>query len=108
MISRIWHGWTKAKDADAYERMLREDVFPGIERIRGSRGAFVLRRDVEGEVEFVTMCLFDDMDAVRRFAGADYTLAVIHEPARPLLIRFDDRSAHYDTVLSPAGLQLSG
>jgi hypothetical protein len=30
MIGRIWHGWTRPEDADAYERLLKEEIFPGI------------------------------------------------------------------------------
>jgi heme-degrading monooxygenase HmoA len=101
MISRIWHGWTKARDAGTYEAMLRAEVLPGIHRIAGYCGAYLLRRDAGDEVEFVTITLFDDMQAVRQFAGNDYTRAVIHEPARHLLIRFDEHSTHYETLLTP-------
>jgi hypothetical protein len=30
MISRIWHGWTEPANADAYEALLRAEVFAGI------------------------------------------------------------------------------
>jgi len=100
MISRMWHGWTKPQHADEYEGMLRAEVLPGIGRVRGYEGAYLLRRTVADEVEFVVITLFDDMDAIRQFAGADYTRAVIHEPARRLLTRFDERSAHYETVMT--------
>jgi heme-degrading monooxygenase HmoA len=102
MLARLWHGWAKPESADAYEQLLRAEVLPGIERrIDGFRGVFLLRRDAGDEIEFVTITLFDDLDAVRRFAGEDYTIAVIHEPARRLLTRFDERSTHYETVLTP-------
>ena len=102
MISRVWHGWTKREHADEYEGMLRAEVLPGIRRVPGYQGAYLLRRDDGDEVEFVTITIFDDMDAVRRFAGADFRRAVIHPPARRILTRFDEHSVHYETVLSPA------
>ena len=103
MISRIWHGWTTRENAGAYESHLRATVLPGIEaRVPGYRGAYLLRRDVGDEVEFVTITLFDSLDAVREFAGEDYERAVVPPEARALLARFDDRSVHYETVLSPA------
>lgn len=101
MISRVWHGWTKAGDANTYEAMLRAEVLPGFHRVAGYRGAYLLRRDAGDEVEFSTITLFDDLDAVRRFAGEEYTRAVIHPPARRLLTRFDEHSAHYETILTP-------
>jgi len=102
MISRIWHGWTKAEHADEYESMLRAEVLPGIHRVKGYQGAYLLKRHVGDEVEFITITQFDDMDAVRRFAGEDFTRAVIHPPARKILVRFDERSVHYETVLTAA------
>jgi heme-degrading monooxygenase HmoA len=98
MISRLWHGWTSRANADAYENLLRAEVLPGIHRVRGFKGAQLLRRDSGGEVEFVTITLFDSIDAVKEFAGEDYEVAVVPPPARKLLARFDARSAHYETV----------
>jgi heme-degrading monooxygenase HmoA len=98
MISRVWHGWTKRENADSYERMLRATILPGIHRVAGFRGADLLRRDAGDEVEFVTVTLFDSLDAVRAFAGPDYEKAVIHADARTLLTRYDERSTHYETV----------
>jgi len=99
MIGRLWHGRTTRDNADSYQRLLVSDVLPGIERIPGSRGAYLLRREVPEGVEFVTLTLFDSMDAVRAFAGEDYTKAVIHQEAARLLERFDERSEHYEIVL---------
>lgn len=101
MISRIWHGWTKPADADTYEGMLRSEVLPGIHRVPGYRGAYLLRRTIGDEVEFITITQFEDMAAVRQFAGEDYTRAVIHPPAEKLFTRYDEHSAHYETVLTP-------
>jgi heme-degrading monooxygenase HmoA len=74
---------------------------PGHRRIEGCRGAYVLRRDLAGDVELVTLTLFDSLEAVRAFAGDDHEAAVVPEQARRLLSRFDERSAHYELVLAP-------
>ena len=99
MISRLWHGWTTREKADAYEKLLRSEVLPGIHRVKGFNGAHLLRRDGKQEVEFVTLTMFDSLDAVKEFAGEDYEVAVVPPEARKLLTRFDERSAHYETVL---------
>src|SRR4051812_41758765 len=101
MIGRIWHGWAAREDADAYEAMLNSDVLPGPDQIPGYRGAYVMRREVGDEVEFVTITVFDDIAAVKQFAGEDYTKAVVKGPAKKLLKRSDDRSTHYEVVRSP-------
>jgi heme-degrading monooxygenase HmoA len=101
MIARLWHGWAKPENADGYEQLLRSEVLPGIHRIGGHRGAYLLRRERGGRVEFVTVTLFDDLDAVGAFAGDDYEAAVVPPAARALLDEFDERSEHYEVVLRP-------
>jgi len=101
MIARLWHGWAKPENADGYEELLRSEVLPGIQRLGGHRGAYLLRRERDGRVEFVTMTLFDDLDAVRAFAGEDYEAAVVPPAARALLDEFDERSEHFEVVLRP-------
>jgi len=103
MIGRIWHGWAAKEDADAYETMLNSDVLPGPDQIPGYRGAYVMRREVGDEVEFVTVTFFDDIAAVKQFAGEDYTKAVVKGPAKKLLKRSDERSTHYEVVRAPGG-----
>ena len=104
MICRIWHGWTLPANADAYERLLRSEIFEGIaaRRIPGYRGIELLRRPAPDGVEFVTLMWFDSLDAVRAFAGPEYEVAVVPPSARALLLRFDARSAHYE-VRQPRG-----
>ncbi len=106
MISRIWHGWTKVEDADKYESLLRADVLPGIHRIRGYNGAYLMKREAANqEIEFVTITQFTDINAVKAFAGADYERAVIAPGAGKLLTHYDKRSAHYETLLTPSDVR---
>ncbi|MHB8095479.1 MAG: antibiotic biosynthesis monooxygenase family protein [Candidatus Aminicenantales bacterium] len=98
MIIRIWHGWTTPANADAYENLLKKEIFIGIgdRKIPGYRGIRLLRRVAGAEVEFITIMTFDNLDAVRRFAGEDYEAAVVPPSARNVLSRFDERSQHYE------------
>ena len=98
MISRVWHGWTALAKADAYESLLKSEIFVGIKnrQIAGYRGIQLFRRNLGDEVEFVTVMWFDTMEAVRAFAGEDYEVAVVPQQARALLSRFDQRSQHYE------------
>lgn len=103
MIARIWHGWTAPDNADTYEKLLRTDILPGIagRQIPGYRGAHLLRRELAGEVEFITMLWFESLDAVRAFVGEDHEVAYVPPQAQEVLARFDARSQHYETVLTP-------
>ena len=101
MIGRVWHGWTSRENADPYEALLRTKILPAIRAVDGYRGAYILRRDADEAVEFVTITLFDSLDAVRAFAGGDYEAAVVSPEARALLSRFDERALHYEIVVGP-------
>jgi heme-degrading monooxygenase HmoA len=99
MIGRIWHGWTKLENADKYERLLKEEIFPGIadKKVLGYSGIQLFRRPIDNnEMEFITIMWFDSWDAVKQFSGEDYERAYVPAKARELLARFDERSQHYE------------
>jgi heme-degrading monooxygenase HmoA len=96
VIARVWRGWTTQENADLYQELLGSTVLPGIDRVRGFRGAELLRRDVGEEVEFITVTRFDSLDGVREFAGDDFERAVISDEAYHLLSRFEERVAIYE------------
>jgi heme-degrading monooxygenase HmoA len=102
MIARLWQGRTATiEDADAYEEHLRTKVLPELRAIDGHEGAYVLRREVEDGVEFVTLTLFDSMGAIRTFAGDDPELANVSAEAREFLSGFDPKATHYEIVAEP-------
>ena len=96
MIARVWHGYTKPENADAYERMLKPELLPGISKARGYRGSYLLRRNASEEVEFMTILLFDSLADIRAVAGKDYEAAVIPEERKKVLSRWDAKSAHFE------------
>jgi heme-degrading monooxygenase HmoA len=104
MIARVWRGWTKAENADAYEKLLREVVYPALQNIDGYRGGYILRQDGPEESEFVTMNLFESLDAVRAFAGSDYEVPVFEPEARRLLSRVETIARHYEVKKAPSDL----
>lgn len=103
MIARIWHGWTSRENAPAYQSLLLNEILPGIagRNLTGYRGVSLMRRDQDRGVEFMTIIWFDSMAAVGAFAGDDYETAVVPPKARALLSSFDERSAHYQTIVPP-------
>jgi len=100
MIARHWRGWTKVGNAEAYETLLKQTVLPGLKAIEGYRGAYVLRNDGPDEAEFVVVNFFDSVDAVKRFAGPDYAVAVFEPEARKLLSRVEPTATHYEVRVS--------
>jgi heme-degrading monooxygenase HmoA len=103
MIARVWHGYTKPENADAYEGMLKPELLPGISTKKGYIGSYLLRRDIGGETEFITIMLWDSIESIRAAAGNDYETAIIPEERRGYLSRYDDKSSHYE-ITSVHGL----
>ena len=101
MIARIWHGWTTPQNADAYENMLKPEVLPGISKKPGYKGTYFLRRVAGDEVEFITIMLWESLDAIRAVAGENYEVAIIPAERRKVLKRWDERSEHYEIVQGP-------
>jgi len=101
VIARIWHGYTAPANADAYEELLRTKILPGIHRVKGYAGAYLLRREAGAEIEFITVTLWESMEAVREFAGPDRAHAVVPPEAQKLLARYDQASVHYDATWCP-------
>lgn len=98
MISRIWHGWTSPGNADAYESLLKKEIFVNIgnKNIKGYKGIDLLRRSTGNEAEFITIMWFDSIEAVKEFAGEDFEKCVVPENAKALLLRYDLISQHYE------------
>ena len=101
MIGRYWRGWTTGENAAAYEALLRTRILPGIHRVRGYRGVYLLRREVDEGIEFATLTLWESMDAIREFSGEDHETAVVPPEARAVLSRFDARSTHFEVLERP-------
>jgi heme-degrading monooxygenase HmoA len=98
VIARIWHGYTKPEHADAYESLLKPELLPGVSQMKGYRGSYLLRRAAGDEVEFVTIMLWDSIDTIQAVTGADYETAVVPEPRRKYLWRYDAKSIHYEVT----------
>jgi len=101
MIARVWRGWTSLENADAYEKLLQEVVYPGLAEIPGYRGGYILRQDGQAESEFVALNLFESLEAVRAFAGPDYEVPVFEPDARRLLSKVEPIARHYAVKKSP-------
>jgi heme-degrading monooxygenase HmoA len=96
MIARHWRGWTRRENADGYENFLKERLLPELKAIEGYNGAYVLRKDGADETEFLVVNLFESLEAVIRFAGPEYTVAIFEPEAEAFLSRIENFATHYD------------
>jgi heme-degrading monooxygenase HmoA len=98
MISRQWRGLAKPTHADRYVEHLREETFPALRSIPGFVEASILKRDVDGGVEFLIVTQWSSMDAIEAFAGRDPDLAVVPEKVHEMMIEYDRSVRHYEVL----------
>jgi heme-degrading monooxygenase HmoA len=99
MIARTWRGRATAAKADDYHRHFTQEVVPNLKGIAGHKGAYLLRREVEGEVEFLAVTLWDSLETIKKFAGSDPEVAHIEPKGRSALKEFDEFARNYEIVV---------
>ena len=75
MIARNWHGRVRAAQSDAYYAYLLRTGLADYRATPGNRGVLV-QQWTEGDVShFLLTTLWDSIDAIKQFAGEEYTKA---------------------------------
>ncbi|MEV6040358.1 hypothetical protein AB0L65_55260 [Nonomuraea sp. NPDC052116] len=99
MIARVWRARTTGTAATGrYQQVFESEVIHDLRGLPGFRGACLLaRHDVE-TMELTTITLFDSLDTVRMFAGADHTHERVTPSARATLLDSDPRVLHFDVL----------
>lgn len=102
MVARIWYGYTTTENADSYYSILINSVIPGIEEmnISGFKKIDVLKRNLQQEVEFITIMYFESIENIKDFVGEDFEVAHVPKEAQPYLKRWDRTSSHFELVES--------
>jgi heme-degrading monooxygenase HmoA len=98
MVIREWRGQAIVAEADAYPRHFHDRVLPGLRGVPGFLGASLNRRSLGERIEFLVLTRWQSMEAVRDFAGADISHAVVEPGAVAALVEFDPIVRHYDVI----------
>ena len=101
MIARIWRGWARSWDADAYARYLAAETIPRCRAAPGNRGAFLLCRGDSDRTEFVTITLWDSLAAMRAFTGENGGQPPLPAGDARFLIGGAPAVVHYETIDPP-------
>jgi heme-degrading monooxygenase HmoA len=95
MIARIWHGAVPVAKSEEYLERMRTVALPDYKSTVGNRSAFCLHR-VEGDIAHFNMLTFwEDIDAIKRFAGNDFESARYYDFDRSFLIELEPNVRHY-------------
>jgi hypothetical protein len=98
MIARRWHGRVPGAKAPEYLALMAQVGLPDYRSTRGTRGAWCLyRRD--GDVVHVEMfTLWDNLAAIRRFAGEELTRAKYYEFDPDFLLEMEPEVTHFEVI----------
>ena len=103
MIARTWRGAIRAKDSEAYLEYLDETGFKEYRATRGNRGVLGLRRRNGDRAEVLLITLWENQEAIRRFAGDDIEVAVFYPEDERFLIDRDERANHFEVIFHRLG-----
>jgi heme-degrading monooxygenase HmoA len=98
MIARTWRGRTTAAKAEDYFRHFTSKVVPNLNSIPGHKGAYLLRRETGGDVEFTAVTLWDRIETIKQFTGPDPDVAHVEPEARAALKEFDGFACNCEIV----------
>jgi|SRR5579863_6565741 hypothetical protein len=96
MIARIWHGIVRVESSGQYLDLMRTVAIPDYRSTPGNLDALCLHR-VEGEIAHFEMLTFwEDVEAVKRFAGEDYEIAKYYDFDNQYLIMREPKVRHFE------------
>jgi heme-degrading monooxygenase HmoA len=99
VIARIWHGETAPDKKDSYLDYLKSTGVKDYPSTPGNLGVMVLRRSTEDRVEWLTLSLWETVEAIEAFAGTDIERARYYPEDRDFLLSFEPRVHHYELVV---------
>lgn len=98
MIARRWHGRVPAAKADEYLKLSKDVGLADYRSTEGNIGAWCLHRREGGVVHIEMFTLWEDLDAIRRFAGAEPTRAKYYDFDPDYLLELEPEVVHFEVI----------
>lgn len=98
-VIRRWDAVVKQTDLDDWVATYRDRVLGKMGGIGGFQGvAFHAERDAD-PCNVTVLTMWDDMDAIKRFAGQDPAQAVVPDFMQRFFVHADTRATFHDEIL---------
>jgi heme-degrading monooxygenase HmoA len=92
----MWHGVVPKQKEEAYLRLMRTTAIPDYRSVQGNKLALVLRKREGDATHFITFTLWDSLESIRAFAGADVERAKYYDFDPGFLIELEPTVQHYE------------
>jgi antibiotic biosynthesis monooxygenase (ABM) superfamily enzyme len=99
MITRIWHGRTRAARAREYLEILKVSGVAEYVSTPGNISAKILYRTDGDMCDFYTISEWTDLESIRKFAGEDYEKAKYYPEDEEFLQEFEEKVLHFETIV---------
>ena len=97
VITRIWHGRTRAEHADEYLQLIIDTGVADYKSLPGNL-CVEIWREIEGDVcHFWTVTKWDSIDSIKQFAGDDHEKAKYYPEDEKYLLEFEPTVRHCET-----------
>ena len=98
MIGRRWHGRVPAAKAEEYLDYVTQTGIADDRATPGNLGAWILHRRDGDVVHIETFTLWENEEAIRRFAGDDLLKARYYGRDPEFLLEFEPEVLHFEAV----------
>lgn len=97
IITRVWHGITRAEKADEYLEYVIKTGAADYQNTEGNIGVEILRRIENDICHFWTVTKWDSIESIKKFAGEDYEKARYYPEDSDYLLEFEPTVIHCET-----------
>jgi heme-degrading monooxygenase HmoA len=101
MITRLWHGRTSLKHASSYLEFLLNAGTREYKETPGNISIKIWKKEDKDCCHFYTVTEWENLDAVKRFAGEDFEEAVYYPEDQGILLEFEEKVTHFETYTIP-------
>ena len=98
MIARRWHGRVPASKAEEYLRLMNDVGLADYRSTEGNRGAWCLHRRECDVVHVEMFTLWDDLEAIHRFAGDNLVMAKYYDFDPDFLLELEPEATHFQVI----------
>jgi GNAT superfamily N-acetyltransferase/heme-degrading monooxygenase HmoA len=99
VIVRVWRARASKDKATDYLQHAAARVFPQLRQLPGHKGALLLTKERDADVELQVLTFWDSMEAVRGFAGTSPDVAIVEPDAQAVLLEYDRSVVHYQVAI---------
>ncbi|HIG47662.1 MAG TPA: antibiotic biosynthesis monooxygenase [candidate division Zixibacteria bacterium] len=95
-IMRLWHGEVSIEKADEYEKFMIEKAAPDYGSVDGLLKLYFQRRNENKTAHFLLVTIWDSLESIKRFAGAEPEIAKYYPEDDEFLLEKEKTSSMYE------------